>query len=471
MASPRVVLSTGLALAGALLLTSCTRESRVLARAGDETITVGDFLEAAAGRQVDFMVPPDSARARLLEELISQKLLLLEARRLNNDIDTVTKRFVLNTRRDEGLRALAATFGSGDVRVSESEIRRAWEWRKTESRVFLVFTSDERMATQAHDELRRGAAFPAIADRFNIPGTLPPGGDLGFIDALRLPNPLDDAARTITIGEVFGPVSIETEGYALMVVVERRPVNVPPLEELHDELRQVLLQRKQRAVSIRRVQDLIAGYRVRISPDATSRLFERFNRPEGSPGPGFETTAGDDSTVLATYETNGRAGVYTMKDALQDLEEQGEAPAWSMSAQIDRWLRAQTMRRMALIEVERRHLTEDPAVARRIERRIDAYLVESVTDPLVGSLTASDEEMKELYRRLTANAAPGTAPAYEDLGPAELNQLNDMAIAQRRREMLGRFENELRLKFPVTVDRAALARVPWPPSLSNLGRG
>jgi hypothetical protein len=246
-----------------------------------------------------------------------------------------------------------------------------------------------------------------------------------------------------------------------MVVTERTTApTVPPLEELHDELRQILLQRKQRAMAVRGVQELIDGYQIRLAPSATSRLFERFNRQDVDPSV-FDAGAGDDTVALATYQVNGRARDYTVKDALTDLAEGSEAPAWAMSEQIERWLRGQIMRRAAVLEAERRHLVEDPAVARRFQRRVDDYLIESVTDPLVGGLVASEEEMRAFYERLLQNAPPGS-PAFEQLSPADLNQLHDLVVASHKREVLQQFQIQLRGQYPVTVDHAALARVRWP---------
>ena len=55
----------------ALVLSGCGADpSRVLARVGDRTITVDDFVEVARDKQDQYAEPPDSAKALLLGDLV-----------------------------------------------------------------------------------------------------------------------------------------------------------------------------------------------------------------------------------------------------------------------------------------------------------------------------------------------------------------------------------------------------------------
>src|SRR5699024_5938600 len=77
-------------LALALLATSCaTRESQVLARVGDRTITVGEFLDVARASGGQYPWDPDSNKVVLLDDMIQRELLLLEAQSRGMTTDTL----------------------------------------------------------------------------------------------------------------------------------------------------------------------------------------------------------------------------------------------------------------------------------------------------------------------------------------------------------------------------------------------
>jgi len=177
----------GLALIGTL--GGCSSGHQVLARVGDRTITTADFMEVAQGAQAFYgNLPPDSAKARLLDDLVRRALLLEAAKRQGLDRDGSMRREV----EDQVLTAaLAERLAPRQVPVSDAEIRQLYEWRRTESHTQLIYAVERGRADAAMNELTRGQTFTAVADRFNLPGMLPPGGDLGYLAPGALVNPLD----------------------------------------------------------------------------------------------------------------------------------------------------------------------------------------------------------------------------------------------------------------------------------------
>src|SRR5690349_3491137 len=63
------------------LLAGCADRGNVLARVGQQTITVEDFNDAAGPVAAQMPGPPDSAKRMLLDDLVRRALLIEEARR------------------------------------------------------------------------------------------------------------------------------------------------------------------------------------------------------------------------------------------------------------------------------------------------------------------------------------------------------------------------------------------------------
>src|SRR5258705_9701083 len=68
-----------LALASLAGLSGCGSDSRVVARVGSQVITAGEFRDLADAASQRMFMPPDTARHRLLDQLIERDLLLAMA--------------------------------------------------------------------------------------------------------------------------------------------------------------------------------------------------------------------------------------------------------------------------------------------------------------------------------------------------------------------------------------------------------
>jgi peptidyl-prolyl cis-trans isomerase SurA len=122
------------------------------------------------------------------------------------------------------------------VSVSEDEVnaviqrlnasKGAQEYRIGE--IFLSATSanaDEAMANARKivEQVRGGASFIAYARQFSEASTAAVGGDLGWVRAEQLPEPLAQAAQTLATGQVSDPIAIPG-GVSIIAVVDKRQV-------------------------------------------------------------------------------------------------------------------------------------------------------------------------------------------------------------------------------------------------------
>jgi hypothetical protein len=390
------------------LLAGCGSPSGVLARVGRHTITIGDFVDVARGNEARYAGLPDSAKAMLLQDLLRRALLLAEAERRGLYRDSLVKNFSKATADDILLNALFASLSPRNIAVSDGEIEQLYAWRDTVGHVLLIYAPSRSAAGGAIGDLRHGAPFAMVADRYGMMGVLPPGGDLGFLAPGSLVPPLDRYLRTAALNQVIGPIEAPGEGWFIMEVLARRAQPQPPLDgQQRFVLGDMLRQRKQRVLAVRAVTDLRAGYAMRLEPGAGQALFAHLNGPGGPLTQGMGETLParplpeELGIVLGRWEDGPRAGTYTMAEAIADLNVAGrEHPSPTVLPSIQHWIETQMVRRIAAIEARHRHLDEDPAIARGIEQRIDNYVLNSFYDAeLAPRAEITPDDVRAAYDR------------------------------------------------------------------------
>jgi hypothetical protein len=458
----------------AILLAGCSYSPRVLAKIGDRTITVDDFLDVASRSQDQYPGSPDSAKSALLEDLVKRELVVIEAlqRGLVTPVDQA--RMLRQAQEQLALTALIRHLAPGDVPVSDAEIQSLYQMRTHEARVLVVFTLDRAACTAALAEIQRGADFGTIADRFNTTGLTPKGGDLGFITPGTLMPVLDAATRDGAIGKVIGPLESPGDGWFLVKVLARRPRQQEPFEQAREVLRQGLRQGKQRVLLNRIQRDLTTQYHVTVEPGAPQVLFARYNAPKDTmkvgdtpvPVPG-EPTPEEARRVLVRYDgADGKPGTFTLGDAVLELRDGSNLrPNWLVLPTIDQWLRTAVMKRVALIEARRRRLDEEPVLARKARAQMENVLLQTAYETLVlASATITGDDVRAAYLRHAATfvGKDGAPLEFAELDPNIQQALQNEALEFARERRLRELTDSLELRLKPVVYRERLKPIPWP---------
>lgn len=390
------------ACAGALLslmtLAGCSGENRVLARVGPHVVTVDDFVAAARSAQQSYPGPPDSAKARLLEDLVRRELLLCGAEAGSQPRDSVLRRYRA-TRENELLaqevhRRLSDTY----TPVTEAEVRRFYARRDSATHLKIIYAYTRAIAQAALDEIRRTSDFAAVAARYNPTVALPPDGDLGRQTPGDLIEPLDSLARCARPGSLIGPIEVPTRGWFLVQVLERQPRSQPPFEAQRVALTEMLRQRKQQEAAATRSRRLRDAYAVRLVEGGGQVLFAYFNPPGGTP-PNY--SAPDLARPLARWEGPGGTRTYTFGDALGDLQSSAtQKPDATILPAMEQWIFVQALNRVVLEEGRRQRIPEDPDFRRTVDESVNGYLLQSYyTEEVFPKAVQEPNDLADVYAR------------------------------------------------------------------------
>jgi peptidyl-prolyl cis-trans isomerase SurA len=140
------------------------------------------------------------------------------------------------------------------VSVSDEEVKQVIARMKADkgaaeyhvSEIYLSATPANQPQIEANaqrimDQIRQGASFAAYARQYSEASTAAVGGDLGWVRAEQLPDPLANAVRDMGPGQVGGPIPVGS-GYSIIALVDKRQV-------LTSDPRDALIQVKQLTIS------------------------------------------------------------------------------------------------------------------------------------------------------------------------------------------------------------------------------
>jgi len=99
------------------------------------------------------------------------------------------------------------------------------------SEIFISATPENAAEAQANamrilQQIRAGASFPAYARQFSEASTAALGGDLGWVRAEQLPDPLARAVQEMPVGSVSPPIAVPG-GFSIIAVADARSILMP----------------------------------------------------------------------------------------------------------------------------------------------------------------------------------------------------------------------------------------------------
>lgn len=284
------------------------QSAQVLARVGDRTITVGDYVTAVEHMdQFDRMrYQAAERRQELLGEMIDVMLLADEARQKGYDKDPVTEQEIREILRDAMLKAVHEGV-PGPSAIPEDEVRTYYDAHRADFRdperrrvSAIVVTGDPTAAnavleaakaangTQWGDLVRTKSADPQA--KANVPADL--AGDFGFVSPPgdprgvnpRIPDEVRSAAFEIqNVGGVLAHLVRARGQYYIVKLMSKTEPHERTFEEAERPIRVKLAQDKMRVREDALVDELRRKYPVQIDEAALNEARVELPRSDAAP--------------------------------------------------------------------------------------------------------------------------------------------------------------------------------------------
>ena len=230
-----------------LLLSVPVFASEPVARINGDEISRADVDAFVASLPPDVAAtPPGDLWMPVIERMISNRLIVEEARRLG--IQDSTAFLAELVRLEEGLlqRLYAESLVQQAItQATVAEAYDAWAASLTANGLPLeVHASHVLVATSGEAQeitlrARDGEDFAELARSHSIGPTGPNGGDLGWFRAGMMVAEFEEAAWALAPGDVSDPVETKF-GWHVIKVHDRQTMEVPPLQDVEATLRQEL---------------------------------------------------------------------------------------------------------------------------------------------------------------------------------------------------------------------------------------
>ncbi|MBY0355000.1 MAG: peptidylprolyl isomerase [Rickettsiales bacterium] len=258
-----------------------SKEDYILLRVNGESISRSRVLTIwkdlfPEGKAPDFDSFDEQVRMNVLRGIVSEQLVAAEAKK--SGVETSSEVTQKLAKLKEKLITQAFLDQKASTKVNEQEIRTIYDKKALElkgqeeinARHILVDSEDK--AIDIADEIDDGAKFEDVAKKESLDkGTGIKGGDLGWFTEERMVPEFSTAAFKLKAGELSKPVKTSF-GWHIIQVQERRPVQVPPFEQVKDSIAQELKSKALKSY----INELLGSAKVEyFAPDGSQKTFNK----------------------------------------------------------------------------------------------------------------------------------------------------------------------------------------------------
>jgi peptidyl-prolyl cis-trans isomerase C len=236
-----------------LSLNAALAQDNVVARVGDRAITTEDLAlaEADFGQELA-QVPAERRRSVLIDVLVDMELLAGAAREAGLDQSDTFKRRLDFLRS----RALRNAYVEEEIlsSITDEQIEAEYQEQiknfepKEEARARHILVASKEEAEAIIKELDSGTDFATLARQKSTGPSGPNGGDLGYFGKGRMVPEFEQAAFALETGG-YSSEPVQTQfGWHVIMLEDKRMTSPPPVGEVSDQIRQVVMRQKYEAL-------------------------------------------------------------------------------------------------------------------------------------------------------------------------------------------------------------------------------
>lgn len=216
----------------------------VVAEIDGTSIYLSDIEHAALAKGVrkpdDILTPKDPLFHTMLDELIDQRLLALEALRRSLDQNDETRRRLALAR--ERILANVVVENLLSEKVTDESVQRMYDEQQSlqgkaeQVRARHIIVETENQAKEFKELLETGGDFSALAKEYSIDqSTRDLGGDLGYFSRNAMEDAISSVAFVLEKGAISAPFKTKY-GWHVLTTIDRREMPRPSLKTIRPEI-------------------------------------------------------------------------------------------------------------------------------------------------------------------------------------------------------------------------------------------
>lgn len=428
----------------------------VVAEVAGEHITAAEFVSKYTGFILKTGVR-DDARLRMhyLDGMIGERLLIADGRALGLAETPDFAAYAERVREKLLIESYVDALVTSRVTVTEEDLEEAFLRMNTvlTARHLYARTREEALALRAR--LNAGETFEMLAaEVFADPALARTGGSLGTFTYDEMDQDFEDAAFSLQVGDVSGPVRT-AQGYSIIQVTDRftKPlITETEFAQRKEKLRALVLRKKRIAARTQAVREAADRLQVSMHP-AFDRLLGQLQGVSLIADEAMATFLDEPLLSFSTDEGRATWTVNRFREAAASTDPAQRAQVRS-AADLEEFATGLVIRSL-LIDAARTAGLDTTSAYRLAETAaLDRRLLDERRAQVTGAVVVQEDSIRAHYRRHPTEfiVPDGTPRPLEEVRPVIEEQLRERFA----RRALVEVTADLRRKSVVRIDRDAL---------------
>jgi parvulin-like peptidyl-prolyl isomerase len=381
---------------------SCGKtEEKVVARVGDEVVTVGQmkdsYLAISPGARPVLMTIEE--REQFARDVVSKEILVMEARKIGFDRMPEIVDMVQAEIRKHAWQAYYEDKVKSRVKVTEDELQELYAMQRYQYHLGWIFLRSGALANDISERIKRGEDFHELATMYSLDTSRERGGDLGVRALGTMPDDVEKKIMEMSPGEISEPIPYE--GYAILVkVISKEPIEQQDFESSRTGLSSLAQMKAENKVHRELAKQVRAKYNLVFNDDVldliASTTAALYASGTASPGQVPDFSDEELARVVATYE----GGEWRVRTYVEKLRAQRGmiSPGAGTDAETVRSLIQDFIGgELWFVEITNEGYDRLPEVTRAVERTQEEMTVTAMHGHVIRDVAVDDEKLREFY--------------------------------------------------------------------------
>jgi peptidyl-prolyl cis-trans isomerase C len=243
----------------------------ILASFGGQTITLGELNQLWEQVPEEYKLQLD--KSMLLDQMISEKLLMQEAKNMGLEEDNDVLEQIKKMTEQILVQVLIEREILDKIKVNDEEVLEYYDQNKesfTEKEqvhLYNILLESEEEAQDILEQLKAGEDFIEIAKEKSTGPSAAQGGDLGYLTKGTIIPEIEEVVFALEVEELSEVVKTDF-GFHILKITEKKPETVKALEEVKEDIIQTLLPAKQKEAFDNLLEELKGRAEIEINEEA-----------------------------------------------------------------------------------------------------------------------------------------------------------------------------------------------------------
>lgn len=245
-------------------------QNKIVAKVNDKEITQQDVMKFLndLGPQVAMQFQSPEGIKKVVEELVNQELLFLDAKEENLEEEEEFKAIV-----EENKNILLKNYALNKLiqneDANEEELKKYYEEHKSyfkkpkSAKASHILVNTEEEAKDILEKINNGMAFEEAAKEYSNCPSKQRGGDLGEFSEGQMVPEFEEVVFTMEEGSISEPVKTQ-HGYHIIKLENRSEAKEKTFEEVKDEVYKQVIRLKQQEKYLQKINELKGKNEVEI---------------------------------------------------------------------------------------------------------------------------------------------------------------------------------------------------------------